>query len=214
VKFDFVFDVYVNQLRGDFKILSNHNVVIGLNRNVISELDKVGLPYKIFVDNLSDFILNKDHIRTFYLVGKKQGENRGTAFNLTVHTNIDEEDNIFFLVINQDGNVQVNFAKNNYINESIYRATEKLLNTDRLEFSLPYLYRFVIFEAFNSFKKLTNTVFEGIVDDKLIVIDDRNRGLIWEVDNLTFMYYSEISNPISSKSLGLLRNKYFKHRIN
>lgn len=186
------FEAYINKLQGDVKFLSENDNIVGLTKSVVNELEKVGVKPKAFINSLSEFVEDNTPLFTSYTSGEVKKSGLGTIFELWIFKS-NEESHTFVTVINYGETAQITFSRPEFFNEAMLVAIKNMLSFEHVSIQMPYPYKFAVFEAFNAFKKVSNVSFEGIIDEKMISIDNKKRGLIWRIESPNFEYSRNVS---------------------
>ena len=193
------------------RYLTSEGHIVELSKAVENELNNIGISAKLFVEGLVDFI-SQDNTNSysFFIPAKPIKDhcnNIVKIFEILVSTRLSSI-NILTVIINIEGSAQIVLLKpelyNNISKELIQILTEKYFC---LEITMPFIYRFVIFDTFNVFKKLFRITFEGIVNlsgtKYMTSISDDMKALIWQIDSTNIHYLR--NNLIPSELLRLAR---------
>jgi len=208
VKFEATID-YIQGIGNRY--LSSEGHVVELDGRLEKELLSVGVLPKFFIEGLVDFITeNKQNIYSFFVPARSivgECKNILKIFELWI-SSYNSLIKLIVIIINIEENAQILLFKPElYVTVShdiMSTLTQKYLC---VEIIMPFIYRFVIFDTFNIFKKLFNIVFEGIIDLKgnkyMTSISNDERALIWKIDSTNMKYLS--NNLIPSELLRLVR---------
>lgn len=193
------YEVYIDILKGDKKVLSSNGNIVGLTNELIKVIEHNGINLNVFSDFLVDYIKDNQNLFNIHVSGKPFSflcPNTGIFLELWI-TNAEKSTQHFLALINYSGDVQISISRPELFDRVIYEIMRKSLQfLDCLRVEMPFLYRFVIFELFNSFKKLSKVRFEGKIENNIVVADYKDRGLIWEIDSTSIDYTSSISKKI------------------
>lgn len=184
------FEAFINKLQGDVKFLTEESEIVGLSKYVVKEVEKVGVKPKSFSNALVEYVKDGGAYYTTYISSKGFEEcGKGTVFELWIN----EDRHDFVIVVNYNGLSQVSFTKPEFFSVIAEQSVRNMLSTSCVNINMPYPYKFVVFETFNAFRKLSNVSFEGVIAKKLVSIDDKNRGFVWVLDSPDINYSSNIT---------------------
>lgn len=195
------YEVYLDLLQGEKKVLTNSGDIVGLSKDLSKVLQEHGIRADVFGDFVIDYVREAQPLYTLHVSGKQFSmlcPNIAIFIELWI-TNAEKTFQSFLAIINYSGNVQMSISKPELFDRVILDVTKKtidFLNCLRVE--MPFLYRFIIFEFFSSFRKLSKVRFEGIVDKNFVLADYKDRGLVWEIDSTVIDYTTTISKKILS----------------
>ncbi|QGA67590.1 hypothetical protein [Sulfolobus sp. E11-6] len=205
------FEVTIDYLQGiGRKILTSEGHVIELNPLLETELSLIGVSPKLFAEGITDAVIQNDGTYSFFLPVKKLSddcENILRIFEIWI-TTINLARKMLVIVINVEGNAQITLLKpelyNNFSKDLIEILAKKYIC---LKITMPFMYRSVIFDTFNSFKRLFDIIFEGIINlsgnNYMATISNDKKALLWKIDSTNIQYVS--NNLIPSELLRLIR---------
>ena len=183
------FEAFINKLQGDVKFLTEESEIVGLSKHVVEEVEKVGVKPKSFSNALIEYVKDGGAYYTTYLHSKGVEEcGKGTVFELWIN----EDRHDFVILVNYNGLSQVSFTKPEFFNVVAEQSVRNMLSTSCVDINMPYPYKFVVFETFNAFRKLSKVDFEGVIDKKLVSIDDKRRGFVWVLESPNINYSSNV----------------------
>ncbi|WP_338600795.1 hypothetical protein V6M85_12675 [Sulfolobus tengchongensis] len=205
------FEATVDYLRGIGKrYLTTEGHIIELGESLEKELYLIGISPKLFAEVLADLMAQKDGMYSFFVPAKNISEDCANVlriFEILISTyNISRK--MLVVIISVEGNAQITLLRpelyNNFSKELMAVLTKKYIC---LKITMPFIYRSVVFDTFNSFKKLFNIIFEGIIklsgNTYMATISNDKKALIWKIDSTNIEYLS--NNLIPSELLSLIR---------
>jgi len=195
------YEAYLDLPKGDKKVITSSGDLVGLSKDLNKVLQDHGIRADVFGDFLIDYVKESQPLYTLYVSGKQfSALCPNIAFFLELWiTTVQRTFQSFLAIINYSGSVQLSISKPEFFDRVILDVTKKSMDfLDCLRVEMPFLYRFIIFEFFSSFRKLSKVKFEGIVDKNLVLADYMDRGLVWEIDSTAMDYTTEISKKILS----------------
>lgn len=175
------------------KVLTDSGHIISFSPALINELESLDINPKIFAEIVLEFLKeNSRHLSTYIKpLPKKQGcKYYARVIDLWLHYPL-RTHHVLFLLINYDEISEILI-----LDPQVFQlATDKLLDyaasKDCLKVSMPYLYKFVVFETFNTFKKKFSVKFEGVIGDNekyLVALDENSKALLWKIDSPQLEY--------------------------
>jgi len=195
------YEVYLDLLQGEKKILTSSGDIIGLSKDLSKVLQENGIRADVFGDFVIDYVREIQPLYTLHVSGKQFSmlcPNIAVFIELWI-TSAEKTFQSFLAIINYSGSVQMSISKPELFDRIILDVTRKTIDfLDCLRVEMPFLYRFIIFEFFSSFRKLSKVKFEGIVDKNFVLADYKDRGLVWEIDSTVMDYTTTISKKILS----------------
>ncbi|TRM79147.1 hypothetical protein DJ531_13560, partial [Sulfolobus sp. A20-N-F6] len=105
------------------------------------------------------------------------------------------------VIINIEGNAQIFLLKPELYKDLSEDILSNLANKYKcLDIIMPFIYRFVVFDTFNAFKRVFDTTFEGVIDihgeKYLTTISNSKKALMWKIDSTNVRYVSNNLIPI------------------
>ncbi|BFI75552.1 hypothetical protein [Sulfurisphaera ohwakuensis] len=195
------YEAYVDIFAGDSRLLSSSGDLVGLTKELREILEQNGINMNIFSDFIIDYIKENNSMLTIHVSGKPYSficPNTGIFLELWI-TDAEKSTQHFLAIVNYSGNIQISISKPELFDRVIFDIMRKSVDyLNCLRVQMPFLYKFIIFEIFSSFRKISKIKFEGIIDKNFIVTDYKDRGIIWEIDSTTVDYTSSISKKILS----------------
>ena len=195
------YEAYLDIPQGEKKVLASSGDVVGLSKDLSKILQDHGIRAEVFGDFLIDYIREAQALYTLYVSGKQFSllcPNIAFFIELWI-TTAEKTLQSFLAIINYSGNIQMSISKPELFDRVILDVTRKSIDfLDCLRVEMPFLYRFIIFEFFSSFRKLSKVKYEGIIDKNFVLADYMDRGLVWEIDSTVMDYTTAISKKILS----------------
>ena len=195
------YEAYLDLPQGDKKVITSSGDVVGLSKDLSKLLQEHGIRAEVFGDFLIDYLKESQPLYTLYVSGRQFSTlcpNIAFFIELWI-TTVQRTFQSFLAIINYSGNIQISVSKPELFDRVIFDVTRKSIDfLDCLRVEMPFLYRFIIFEFFSSFRKLSKVKFEGIINKNLILADYMDRGLVWEIDSTVMDYTTAISKKILS----------------
>lgn len=194
------YEAYLDLLQGDKRIITTSGDIVGLSKDLLRLIEGHGIRMDVFGDFLIDYA-KENTLFTLHVSGKPFSylcPNIAVFVELWL-TTAEKTSQNFLAIINYSGSIQLSISRPELFDRVILDVTKKsieFLNCLRVE--MPFLYKFIIFEFFNSFRKLSKVRYEGIIDRNLVLADYKDRGLVWEIDSTTIDYTTTISKRILS----------------
>ncbi|ACP35764.1 conserved hypothetical protein [Sulfolobus islandicus L.S.2.15] len=205
------FEVTVDYLQGiGRKVLTSDGHVVELNPSLEKELSLIGVSSKLFAEGLIDAVTQNNGTYSFFLPAKKisdECENVLRIFEIWISTT-NQTRKMLVIVINVEGNAQITLLRPELYNDFSKDLIEILAKRYIcLKITMPFMYRSVIFDTFNSFKRLFDIIFEGIINLSgniyMATISNDKKALLWKIDSTNIRYVS--NNLIPSELLRLIR---------
>ncbi|ARM76090.1 hypothetical protein [Acidianus manzaensis] len=175
------------------RILTESGHIASISTALTKELENLKINPKTFAEIALNFIEENTKFFSTYIhsLPIKQGcryYSRIIDFWINYGS---QSRHLFLLLINYDEISEVLI-----LDPQIFEmATDKLLNyassKDCMEVSMPYPYKFVVFETFNTFKKKFGIEFEGIIGNNekyLVAMDKTSKALIWKIESTKLDY--------------------------
>ncbi|BFH73177.1 hypothetical protein SJAV_11210 [Sulfurisphaera javensis] len=195
------YEAFIDILSGDKRFLSSSGDVVGITEELRKLIEQNGINLITFSDFIVEYLKENQSLLTIHVTGKPFSilcPNIGVFLQIWI-TDAEKSTQHFLAIVNYSGNVQISISKPELFDRVIFDIMKKSIEyLDCLRVEMPFLYRFIIFELFNSFRKLSKIKFEGIVDKNIVLADYKDRGLIWEIDSTTIDYTNSISKKILS----------------
>ncbi|WP_126449847.1 hypothetical protein [Sulfodiicoccus acidiphilus] len=188
----------MNILRGGKRVLTDSGDVIEISPGLWAELERLSCK----VEHLANVVM------TMLVEGKDQEDvftgkfkvpstcsNYCRVVGARVVTPVDQFD--VFISLASFGDVgQVSVSRIS----SVGAVVSKILGFARkyqcLEIDMDYPYKFIVFEAFNTFRQLYNPTYTGFVKVKerefMTSVDREFNALLWPVEASKFSYLSEV----------------------
>ena len=195
------YEAYLDLPQGEKKVITSSGDVVGLSKDISKVLQEHGIRADVFGDFLIEYIRESQPLYTLYVSGKQFSmlcPNIAFFIELWI-TSAEKTFQSFLAIINYSGSIQMSISKPELFDRVILDVTKKTIDfLDCLRVEMPFLYRFIIFEFFSSFRKLSKVKFEGMVNKNFILADYMDRGLVWEIDSTVMDYTTTISKKILS----------------
>ncbi|BDC19455.1 hypothetical protein [Acidianus sp. HS-5] len=182
--------------KGGVKFISNSGHLVSFSNSLFNELNVLGIDKKTFAEIVIDF-LNEDtkYYSTYIKPISKVEECKyySRIFEFWITSSLTSKQ-MFAVITNYDEISEVLL-----VDPQIFTyAAEKLLHyastKECMKFSMPFIYKFVVFETFNIFKRKFNANMQKIVGkDKekfLIAKNIEDNALIWKIESPRFSYVS------------------------
>ncbi len=194
-----LFEISIDRLsgeKGEAKFISNSGHLVSFSNSLYNELSKLGIDKKTFAEIVIDF-LNEDvkYYSTYIKPLSKVDECKyySRIFEFWITSSLTSKQ-MFAVITSYDEISEVLLVDPQIFNY----AAEKLLHyastKECMKFSMPFIYKFIVFETFNIFKRKFNANLEKIVDkdnDKfLIAKNTEDNALIWKIEAPQFSYVS------------------------
>ncbi|AWR94570.1 hypothetical protein [Acidianus brierleyi] len=206
-----MFEIFLDKLMpyGE-KVLTDSGHVVTFSKNLSIELKNMGINIKVFAGVVADYFNEKSKSYSIYY------RPLNMANMSDIFTRVFE-----FWVVYSSGQIQLFSIISNYKDISEITIIDPQLVTLELEkimnfaknyktatITMPFLYKFLIFETFNLFRKNNILKFEGIIEEKrdakyMMAVNKNLNAIIWKIDSTKLNYVNDIS---SEKIGGMVRN--------
>ncbi|BCS91875.1 hypothetical protein [Metallosphaera javensis (ex Sakai et al. 2022)] len=147
------------------------------------ELQRLKIPPIIFAEAVIDFLNEGSASFTAYW---GSGENGGTTRILDLSVVTPDRTRRLFLVISRfNGINEITLLEPFYFTNVMEKLISYGKNLERYQLTMPFLYKFVIFEAFHTFSRVTNVKYQGIVSEgteKYMVALEKEKALLWKIE--------------------------------
>jgi len=206
------FEVAIDSVRGIGKrYLSSEGHIVEIDNALEAELNFIGVSPKLFIEGIIELVSERSFTYSFSIPSKMlSGEcsNVLDIFELWVTFPNESYQKFLVVIINIEGNAQIFLLKpelyKNLSEDILSNLANKYVCLDII---MPFIYRFVVFDTFNAFKRVFDTTFEGIIDlhgeKYLATISNSKKALMWKIDSTNVRYVS--NNLIPLELLRLLR---------
>ncbi|TRM89834.1 hypothetical protein DJ529_00155 [Sulfolobus sp. C3] len=199
------FEVAIDSVRGIGKrYLSNEGHIVEIDSSLEAELNSIRISAKLFIEGILEFISEKSSTYSFFIPSKAlSGEcsNVLDIFELWVTFPNESYQKFLVVIINIEGNAQIFLLKPELYKDLSEDILSNLANKYKcLDIIMPFIYRFVVFDTFNAFKRVFDTTFEGVIDihgeKYLTTISNSKKALMWKIDSTNVRYVSNNLIPI------------------
>lgn len=175
------------------KILTESGHVVSFSTSLLSELENLSINPKLFAEIILNFLGENTRFFSTYIhsLPVKQGcKYYARVIDFWINYG-SESQHVFLLLVNYEDISEILI-----LDPQVFGiATDKILNyassKDCMQVSMPYPYKFVIFETFNTFKKKFGTKFEGIMGNNekyLVAMDQNSKALVWKIESPKLHY--------------------------
>ncbi|AWR97441.1 hypothetical protein DFR86_07685 [Acidianus sulfidivorans JP7] len=175
------------------KIITDSGHIVSISTALNKELNDLRISPKTFAEIVLNFLEENTKIYSTYIHAlpvKKGCKYYSRIIDIWINYS-SEFKHLFLILINYDEISEVLI-----LDPQIFEmAADKLLSyassKDCMEVSMPYPYKFVVFETFNTFKKKFGTEFEGIIgknEKYLIAMDKSSKALVWKIESTKLDY--------------------------
>ncbi len=206
-----MFEIFLDKLTpyGE-RVLTDSGHVVTFSNNLSTELKDMGINVKVFAGAVTDYLNEKTKSYSIYY----------RPLNTTSISEIFARVFSFWLIYSS-GQIQLFAIISNYKDISEITIIDPQLVTLELEkimnfaknyktatITMPFLYKFLVFEMFNLFRKNNILKFEGIIEERhdtkyMMAINKNLNAIIWKIDSTKLNYVNDIS---SEKISGMVRN--------
>ncbi len=147
------------------------------------ELNTLGIPPMILAEAVNDFLREGTASYSVYW-GSSQERGNTRVLNLLI-TTPNKSKRVFLMVSNFDGIYEITLLEPFNFGNSMEKLISYGKNLEKYEVSMPFLYKFVVFETFDAFKKLSRVEFQGIISkdtEKYMVAMGNEKALLWKIE--------------------------------
>ncbi|MCH1770556.1 MULTISPECIES: hypothetical protein [Metallosphaera] len=147
------------------------------------ELQRLKIPPIVLAETIIDFLKEGTASYTSYW---GSGEDGGITRILDLSVVTPDRTRRVFLVISRfNGINEITLLEPFYFTNVMEKLILYGKNLDKYQVTMPFLYKFVIFEAFHTFNKVTNVKYQGIISDgkeKYMVALEKQKALLWKIE--------------------------------
>ncbi|MUM64310.1 hypothetical protein D1867_03385 [Acidianus infernus] len=194
-----LFEISIDKLQQEEKgvnFISNSGHLVSFSSSLFNELNRLGIDKRTFAEIVIDFLNEGTKYYSTYIKPISNIEEckyYSRIFEFWITSSLTSKQ-MFAVITNYDEISEVLIIDPQVFNY----AVEKLLNyastKDCMKFSMPFIYKFVVFETFNIFKKKFNANSEKIIgknNEKFLIAKNvEDNALIWKIEAPQFSYVS------------------------
>jgi len=160
-----------------------------------NELKRIGLPVSSFVEIVIDFLSEKTASHSGYTISKVMTKS-SRILDLWITTT--EGSRRAFLVVSAFNDVtEVTLLEPFYFNQVMQKVLLHGSKLNMYEISMPFLYKFIVFETFDAFGKMSRIRYQGLISKEdykyMVAVSEDERALVWKVDSTSLNLIGEIS---------------------
>jgi len=206
-----MFEIFLDKITpyGE-RVLTDNGHVVTFSNNLSTELKNMGINLKVFAGVVADYFNEKSKYYSIYYRPLNK-------YNVSdIFTRVFE-----FWLVYSSAQIQLFSIISSYKDISeitiidpqfVILELEKIMNLAKnyktATITMPFLYKFLVFETFNLFRKNNILKFEGIVKEKhdakyMMAVNNDLNAIIWKIDSTKLDYINDIS---SEKISGMVRN--------
>ncbi|QKQ99756.1 hypothetical protein GWK48_04550 [Metallosphaera tengchongensis] len=179
-----VFEVSVDMLCEGRKGVTAGGHFFCISTFLHKELEQLKVPDSVLVEAIVDF-MNDNSVSYSVYWGSSVSPGHSRVLEVWVNTS-EKTRRVFLVISNLDGINEIRVLEPFYFSEVAERILNYGKRLDSYRMTMPFLYKFVVFESFNVFRKLSNIEFQGIIsknNEKYMVAMENEKALLWKVES-------------------------------
>ncbi|MEM0169099.1 MAG: hypothetical protein QXY37_00340 [Metallosphaera sp.] len=179
-----VFEIKINTLPCDGKKgFTTDGNYFCISNFLSDELAKLSISPAILAEAVIDFLNERmASYTTYWGGGNANGSTR--VLDLYIITP-DVTKKTLLMISNFNGISEISLLEQFFFEQIMEKLMNYGKNLEKYEVTMPFLYKFVIFETFNVFRKLMNVKYQGIVsrgNEKYMLALENEKALVWKVE--------------------------------
>ncbi|MCI2415003.1 MAG: hypothetical protein MPF33_07155 [Candidatus Aramenus sp.] len=201
-----MFEIFVDMIvNSEEKVITDDGHLVAFSKGMAEELRNLGIGSKAFANWVTAYF--EERVTSYSVYYKRLNVPEGPEVFSRVFefwVNFPNYQTKLFAVISNFKDVsKVTLIDSKLINMEVEKVMKDVNKYKDALITMPFLYKFLVFEAFNAFRKMKELRFEGLVrakqSDYLLAVNKDLNAVIWMVDSTNLKYV----NDVGKENLGV-----------
>ncbi len=196
-----MFEIFVDMvISSEEKVITDSGHLVSFSKGLSEELKNLGIGSKTFANWVIEYFEEKSPSYSVYykrLNVPREPEVFSRVFEFWVNFP-NYQTRLFAVITNFNDVSKVTLIDSKLINVEVENVLNDVNKYKDALITMPFLYKFLVFETFNAFRKMKELKFEGIVrtthNNYLLAVNKDLNAVIWKVDSTSLKYVNDVEN--------------------